>query len=148
MSLFQRLLLTNGVIWTLYVTGYSKLIQITQEIKSKFVCRLKLKLHACTILRFQEYCQMCFHSWLLLTLNNHGYVLHHLHVWSQWVAFKMTYVVPKTVSSYAVNCILFCNLMKIQHCCLCSCGRYSPPLAAHHPQPPTLIPPLPYTCHL
>ena len=87
-SLYQRLLITNGVIWTLYVTGYSKLIQITQEIKSNFICRLKLKLHTCTILRFQEYCQVCFHSWLLLTLYNHGYVLHHLYVWSQWVALK------------------------------------------------------------
>ena len=43
------------------------------------------------------------------------------------------------VSAYPVDCVCFCDLLKTQHCCLSSNGRYNPPLAAHPPPPPTSL---------
>ena len=45
-------------------------------------------------------------------------------------------LLPTTVSACAVNCSEFCHLVKTQHCCLCPCEKYNPPLAVH-PLPPT-----------
>ena len=42
-----------------------------------------------------------------------------------------------TISTYSVNCVRFCHLMKTQHCCLCTIARHNLPLAAHPPPPPT-----------
>ena len=46
-------------------------------------------------------------------------------------------LMPMTVLTYAVNYIHFCYLVKTPHCCLCPCGRYSPPLAAQLSPTPT-----------
>ena len=51
-------------------------------------------------------------------------------------------LLPMTVSAYPVDCVYVCHLLKTQHCCLCSSGRYTPPPAAH-PSPPTHHPPHP-----
>ena len=40
------------------------------------------------------------------------------------------------VPDYPVDCVCFCNLLKTQHCCLSSNGRYNPPPTVHPPPPP------------
>ena len=40
-----------------------------------------------------------------------------------------------------MDCACFCRLLKIQHCCLCSTGRYNLPPAGHSPPPPSPPPP-------
>ena len=48
-------------------------------------------------------------------------------------------LLPTTIPAYPVDCVCFCDLLKTQHCCLSSNGRYNPPLAAHPPPPPTSL---------
>ena len=58
-------------------------------------------------------------------------------------------LLPTTVSACAMNFVHFCHLVKSQHCCLCSCGIYNPPLAAHlhlATLPPSCTPTLLYVC--
>ena len=57
-----------------------------------------------------------------------------------------TRLLPMTVSTYPVDWICFCHLLKTLHCCLCPSGRYNLPLATHPPPPPTppLTPAHPY----
>ena len=58
-------------------------------------------------------------------------------------------LLPTTVSAYTMNFICSCHLVKTQHCCLCSCGRYNLPSAAHPPHHPPYTPshpPTPLVC--
>ena len=48
------------------------------------------------------------------------------------------WLLPMTISTYPVDWVCFCHLLKTQHCCLCPNGRYNPPLATHPPPPSTL----------
>ena len=48
-----------------------------------------------------------------------------------------------TVSTYLVDWVCFCHLIKTQYCCLCPSGRYNLPLATQLPLPPTHPPPKP-----
>ena len=47
-----------------------------------------------------------------------------------------TRLLPTTVSTYPVDWVCFCHLLKTQHCCLCPSGRYTRlrlPTCLHHP---------------
>ena len=50
-------------------------------------------------------------------------------------------LLPTTVSTCPVDSVPFCHLLNTQHCCLCTHGRFSPPLASHPPPPPPHPPP-------
>ena len=50
-------------------------------------------------------------------------------------------LLPTIVSAYPVDCVCFCDLLKIRHCCLSSNERYNSPPAAHPPPPPPTHPP-------
>ena len=50
-------------------------------------------------------------------------------------------LLPMTVSTCPVDWVPFCQLLKIQHCCLCLYGRFNSPSATHPPPPPTHPPP-------
>ena len=58
-------------------------------------------------------------------------------------------LLPTTVQEHPMDCVCFCHLLKIQHCCMCPSGRYNlpppvhPPLLYTYPTPPSC--PLPYT---
>ena len=52
-------------------------------------------------------------------------------------------LLPMTLSTYPVDWVCLCHLLKTKHCFLCPNGRYNPPLATH---PPTYLP-TPITCH-
>ena len=54
-------------------------------------------------------------------------------------------LLPTTVSTYPVEWVCFCHLLKTQNCCLCPNGRHNPSPGAH-PLPP-LITSTPTTHH-
>ena len=46
-------------------------------------------------------------------------------------------LLPMTVLAYPMNCVCFCHILMIQHCCLCPNGRYLQ-LSTHIHYPPPL----------
>ena len=123
-----------------YVSGFAKIVSNCTRIEIQFilnVCSWNTKHMAIDG-------QVYFHSWLLLITSSHEGTLQGL--CSQWVTLTRTWY-QAAANDYLGLCsellyIHFCYLKK-QHCCLCPCGRYNKPPAAHPPQLPThLLPPV------
>ena len=102
------------------------------------------KLHSCTILGNQAYVhvddQVCFHSWLFAD---------RVKPWTcttgpvepisgkqGCVQCQCKLLLMIIFGLCSDLCVCFCYLMKTRNCCLCPCGRYNQPLAAHPPWPP------------
>ena len=48
-------------------------------------------------------------------------------------------LLPTPVTANLVDCVCFCHLLGIHHCCLCSSGRYNLSPTTHPPPPLTLV---------
>ena len=140
-SQFHKLLITySGMIWTLYVTGFAKSDPNHTRIENRFY-RPTLMLHSLAL------------SWdtknMAKSKSAFTTVFYQpLKPWmcTTWPVEPMgdikkdmcgTKLLPTTVT---------------QHCCLCPCGRYNLPLAAHPPQLPTPLsshpPPIHAICNV
>ena len=124
------------------MTGFAKTNPNRTRIEIQFI----LKLHTCTILRHQAYgyrwlslfLQPAFHQPCQTTKCTTGPVEPMGDINKDVCGAKL---LPTSILACAVNCSRFCYLMKTQQCCLCPCGKYNLPPAAH----PTHYPP--HTSH-
>ena len=116
-----------------------KLIQIAQQLKSILLLNIKALLLPRNTKHMAIDDHVCFHRWpfaipikpLRCTAGSLGPV----NGINEDVSGAR--LLPTTVSTYPVDWVCFCHLLKTQHCCLCPSGSFNLPSAAHPPPPPT-----------
>ena len=132
------------------MTGFAKPFIMTQE-KWNLIYSLTLMLYSSTVYTLQTYgyrwpslvSQMAF-CWLSLTKMVYYRACELMNTINKNMCGAK--LLPTTISAYPMDCVCFCHLLKTQHCCLCSNGRYDLPPAGHSPPPPSS--PLPSPCPL